>query len=251
MRFVFSVGLMFAVAVAAHAAPEIARPRPSPTVVEWDPALSALKNYEALRPASGHGKTDAIARLNAASGRILSNIAASPVPVLLPIDLGALLRDQAVAPKEGQSANGESYFGGFHVPRFFLAGPGGYDASFTIQTTDIKELADISLPDPVEILISGLAFTYDVDEPTLEMRPVPALEAKFPGIRRFIHEGHLRYAFVRYGVPYVVSMECFDGRPRLLRLIARKPTGSRCTSSICWISPGALRGRRSRSSRRL
>ena len=37
--------------------------------------------------------------------------------------------------------------------------------------------------------------------------------------RRFIHEGFVRYAFIRHGVPYVVAMDCFEGRPRLLRLI--------------------------------
>jgi hypothetical protein len=151
--------------------------------------------------------------------RRIPNIAASPVPVLPPFDAAALLRDQPKSPDSGEAATGESYFAGFHAPRFFLAGPGGYDATFTIQTADIPELADISLPDPVEIQISGLAFTYELDEPTPEMRPVPALEAKFPGIRRFIHEGFVRYAFIRHGVPYVVAMDCFEGRPRLLRLI--------------------------------
>ena len=108
---------------------------------------------------------------------------------------------------------------GFAPPRFFLAGPAGYDATFTIHTADIPELADISLPDPVEIQISGMGLYHEVDEPVPEARPVPALEARFPGIRRLIIEGHLRYAFVRFGVPYVLSIECFDGRPRLLRLI--------------------------------
>ena len=38
----------------------------------------------------------------------------------------------------------------------------------------------------------------------------PALEEEFPGIRRTILEHHLRYTFVRFGVPYVVSVICFD-----------------------------------------
>ena len=39
---------------------------------------------------------------------------------------------------------------------------------------------------------------------------MPALEAEFPGIRRQILEHHLRYTFVRFGVPYMVSVICFD-----------------------------------------
>ena len=40
---------------------------------------------------------------------------------------------------------------------------------------------------------------------------MPGLEEEFPGIRRMILEHHLRYTFVRFGVPYVVSIVCFDG----------------------------------------
>lgn len=219
MKLGLSVGLMFAVCVAAHAAQEIVRPRPVPAVIEWPSALSELAKYVAPQTASQHAKPDLIARLNSASARILPNIASSPVPVLVPFDVAAVLRDQPKASEDGTPPNGERYFAGFHAPRFFLAGPAGYDAAFTIQTADIHELADISLPDPVEIQISGFAFTYDVDEPMPEMRPVPAMETKFPGIRRFIHEGFVRYAFLRHGTPYVIAMDCFEGRPRLLRLI--------------------------------
>jgi hypothetical protein len=203
----------------AHAAQEITRPRLSSSVVDWPAVQAALAKFEAVGPASGEREPDVLGRLNAASGRLLSNIAASPVPVLLPLDVVALLRDRAKAPGDGQSANSEKYFAGFHAPRFFLPGPAGYDATFAIHTADIAELADISLPDPVEIQISGLAFSYEVDQQAPEMRPVPALEGRFPGIKRLMQEGHLRYTFVQFGVPYVLLIECFDGRPRLLRLI--------------------------------
>ena len=219
MRLGLFLGLLLFVTSVAHAAQEITRPRLSSAVVEWPSALAVLAKFEALRPPSGESEPDVLARLNAASARHLPNIAASSVPVLLPIDTVALLRDQANAPAEGQPAHSESYFAGFHAPRFFLPGPAGYDAAFTIHTSEIAELADISLPDPVEIQISGLALYYAIEEQIPELRTVPALEAEFPGIRRLIHEGHLRYTFTRFGVPYVVSIECFDGRPRLLRLV--------------------------------
>jgi hypothetical protein len=39
---------------------------------------------------------------------------------------------------------------------------------------------------------------------------VPALENDFPGIRKTLLESHLRYTFVRYGVPYAVAVGCFE-----------------------------------------
>lgn len=39
------------------------------------------------------------------------------------------------------------------------------------------------------------------------------LVAQFPGIRRLLHEAHVRYAFERFGVPYVLSIQCYDRRP--------------------------------------
>lgn len=220
MKPALVAGLLLALTCGAQAAPEITRPRLGTPVVEWSAAYTSIASVEALRPNKGQSEASVLKRINAASGRFLPSVAASPVPVLLPLDVVALLRDAGKAPEPGDAMTGESYFLGYHAPRFFLAGPGGYDATFTIFTSDIRELADISLPDPVEIQISGMGIYHEIDEPPPETRPVPpALEAQFPGIRRIYVEGHLRYAFVRFDVPYVVSIECFDGRPRILRLI--------------------------------
>lgn len=220
MRLGLLVGLLLLVSGVAHSAPDIARPRVAATVVEWPAAAAAVTQYEGLQTAA-NSKTDALARLNEAAGRLLPTIATSPVPVLLPIDVAGILRDKPVAKDEGFAASSDAYFSGYHYPRFFLAGPGGFDSTFTILTSDIKELADISIPDPVDIHFSGFAFTYELDGAIADLHPipVPALEAKFPGIRRFIYEGYVRYSFVQYGVPYVLAIDCFEGRPRLLRLI--------------------------------
>jgi hypothetical protein len=51
---------------------------------------------------------------------------------------------------------------------------------------------------------------------------VPQLDGQFPGIRRVLIESHLRYSFVRYGVPYFVSIECFDGANSSRRLSCRE-----------------------------
>ncbi len=46
--------------------------------------------------------------------------------------------------------------------------------------------------------------------------------AQFPDLRRFIREGYVRYAFTRFGVPYVVSIQCLDSAPRPRRLACRE-----------------------------
>ncbi len=77
----------------------------------------------------------------------------------------------------------------------------------------MPELADIKFAEPIQVQISGSALLYDLDAPTLaevQGQPVSSLEEDFPGIRRMILEHNLRYTFVRFGVPYVVSIACFD-----------------------------------------
>ncbi len=64
---------------------------------------------------------------------------------------------------------------------------------------------------PVEVQITGSILTYDINDPLGgKGEPVKALAAQFPDLRRFIREGYVRYAFTRFGVPYVVSIQCLD-----------------------------------------
>ena len=140
----------------------------------------------------------------------LAGLATSPVPVLVPFDVGALLRDQSAGAEPGDPGR---YFSGFHAAKFFYPGPAGYDAAFAIRASEVPELADIKFAEPIEVQISGSALLYDLDAPILaevQGQPVASLEEEFPGIRRMILEHHLRYTFVRFGVPYVVSIACFD-----------------------------------------
>ena len=59
-------------------------------------------------------------------------------------------------------------------------------------------------PKPVEIEITGGAFVYDLDGPDhQEVFPAKELQDQFPGIQRILREAHVRYAFERFGVPYV------------------------------------------------
>jgi murein DD-endopeptidase MepM/ murein hydrolase activator NlpD len=128
--------------------------------------------------------------------------------VLLPFDVEALFSDQA----DGVAADSnERYLSGFDATKFFYAGPAGYDAAFSIRTSEVPALSEIKFAEPIEVLISGSALLYELDTPiATEDLPVSSLEAEFPGIRRTILEHHLRYTFVRYGAPYSVSIACFD-----------------------------------------
>jgi murein DD-endopeptidase MepM/ murein hydrolase activator NlpD len=132
----------------------------------------------------------------------------SPVPVLLPFDVAARLRDQA----EGNVAESEErYLSGFHAGKFFYPGPAGYDAAFAIHPGDMPDPAEAKFSEPIVVLISGSALLYEIDmPPSAGGTPVAALEDEFPGIRKIILEHHLRYTFVRFGVPYAVSVGCFD-----------------------------------------
>jgi murein DD-endopeptidase MepM/ murein hydrolase activator NlpD len=76
---------------------------------------------------------------------------------------------------------------------------------------------------PVEVQITGSILTYDISDPLGgKGEPVKALAAQFPDLRRFIREGYVRYAFTRFGVPYVVSIQCLDSSARERRLACRE-----------------------------
>jgi hypothetical protein len=213
--------LTCAVAVLAgtpSSAQEIKPPQIVVAEIDWTTALATLAEAEVLRSAAlgadGRPVADAsvpavLDRLNAAMAQRFAGAAASPLPVLLPFDTEALLREQSAGTAD-EDAN--RYLSGFHARKFFFAGPSGYDAALAVRTADVPELADIKFADPIDVHISGSALIYQLDAPAAAGlgTPVPALETEFPGIRRMMYEHHLRYTFVRYGAPYVISIGCFD-----------------------------------------
>ena len=194
------------------AAQEMQRPHTSVMTVDWRAALDAATQYVAL-PENG------LAILNKALSARFAGIENSTVPVLLPVDLAALMRDRQAGKAEADKSN--AYFYGFNPSAFFQSGPAGYDATFFIDPRQDRDL-DVRFAEPVEVAIAGAAFVYEIDGPNIaEWAGEPRdkdIAATFPGIRRVLREAHLRYAFERFGVPYVVSIECFDGRPRPKRL---------------------------------
>jgi hypothetical protein len=214
-------------AVRQNASPRDAAPADVPGVmrlpelsyaqVDWPAAVASLADANALGPTVLANRTRAVgtrnsypalARLNAVMSAHFAALTTSPVPVLLPFDVAARLRDQA----EGNVAEDDRrYLSGFHAAKFFYPGPAGYDAAFAINASDLPEPADAKFSAPVVVLISGSALLYEIDMPaSAGGAPVAALEDEFPGIRKTILEHHLRYTFVRYGVPYSVSVGCFE-----------------------------------------
>jgi hypothetical protein len=160
-----------------------------------------------------------LSRINAASGRVFPTIADSAVPVLLPLDMDALSRDNETNAVKAS----EQYLSGFRPTGFFLAGPSGYDATFSFSPASVAGFGDIRLINPIPVTISGFAFLYDLPPPVGAVeRPAPSeLAEKFPSLRRQILEHTLRYGFERYGVPYVVSIPCHDGGHTPRRLSCR------------------------------
>ena len=217
MRVVgLSAGLALTLVSAVSAARDVQTPQLSFASVDWPAAIATLPIAEPppVAPMSAKSRlganrttAPALARINSIMSQQFAGIATSPVPVLVPFDVSALLRDRDA----NAETDADQYYSGFHAARFFYPGPAGYDAAFAIRTGDIPELADNKLADPIEVQISGSALLYDLGAPiVVEGQPVPALDEEFPGIRKMNLEHHLRYTFVRFGVPYVVSIACFD-----------------------------------------
>jgi hypothetical protein len=183
--------------------------------INWDAAAASLPEHGAETPAQ------AFAKLNAITEKRFSGIAKSAVPVLLPFDVEAFRKE--VADGKPETGDSEKYFGGFHPTKFFLPGPAGYDATFTLSST--ADGLKISFTQPILFEISGAAYVYDLDPPNhveKEEPPPKDLVAQFPGIRRVLSEAHVRYAFERFGVPYVLSIQCYDMRPSSKHLSCRE-----------------------------
>jgi hypothetical protein len=212
-------GLALAAGMLAAAAQEIKSPRITPTRVDWD---SVAADVGALEPGNPVIVPELMARINRATGERFANIAASPVPVLLPFDSAMFLHDRAAPPEPAAaSANApaDPYLFGFNSVPFFYPGPAGYDAVVIARAQEMPELRIGA--DTIYIHIGGSALLYQLDEPVGMIGwPVHGLD-EIPGIRRLYLENYVRYTFVRYGVPYVVAIECSDGAVRFRRISCR------------------------------
>jgi murein DD-endopeptidase MepM/ murein hydrolase activator NlpD len=187
------------------------------------PSVASAFTFSGQRrvPASDPRSTPALMQLNAVTSKIFASIDRSPVPVLLPFDTAAFLDARANGVPASLSV--AKYQADFRPVDLFDAGQAGYDAVFSLEPGAGDGLPQRSFIKPVEVQITGSILTYDIND-SLAGRgePVKALQVQFPDLRRFIREGYVRYAFTRFGVPYVVSIQCLDSVPRERRLACRE-----------------------------
>ena len=227
--------LLTATAIGASA-DEFRTPSISAVRVEWRAALDQLRSEINTQPAiastftfSGQRRvpgwdprsTPALVQLNAVTSELFAGIGRSPVPVLLPFDTATYLEARASGSPDGVSV--ARHQADFRPADLFYAGPAGYDAQFSLDPGAGDGMPQRTFAKPVEVQITGSILTYDLADPQGgKGEPVKALAAQFPDLRRFIREGYVRYAFTRFGVPYVVSIQCLDSVPRERRLACRE-----------------------------
>jgi hypothetical protein len=217
-------------------ADEFHTPAISALRVEWAAALDQLRSEINVHPAVAADFTftgrrrlgpfdprsiPALLQLNAVTSQIFTGIGRSPVPVLLPFDTAAFLEARRSGAPASLSLS--HYQSDFRPVDLFNAGPAGYDAIFSLEPGAGDGMPARVFAKPVEVQITGSILIYDIGDPLGgKGEPVKALAAQFPDLRRFIREGYVRYAFSRFGVPYVVSIQCLDSTPSPRRLACRE-----------------------------
>lgn len=199
----------------------IESPRLTPLTVDWQAAAATLGAAPGVAPA------EAFAPLNAAASLRFTDIAKSAVPVLLPFDIDGYRKQRTANPTQTPDAARQAadtfVLAGFRASKFFLAGPAGYDAAFSLRTADVSGLSDIRYRKPVNLLLSGFSMLYELGGPALpDGEPVKELQDKFPGIRRILFESYVRYVFERYGATYAVAAYCQDRPPRARYLTCKQ-----------------------------
>ena len=217
-------------------AEEFRTPSISAAHVEWRAALDQFRaeigsrpliapafTFASQRRVAAHDPRSmpAFVQLNAITSPLFDGIGRSPIPVLLPFEVGAWVEAAQGGPPNGQPIS--RYQADFGRADLFHAGASGYDAVFSLLPGAGEDLPARTFARPVEVQITGSILIYDLADPQSgKGEPVKALAAQFPDIRRFIREGYVRYAFTRFGVPYVVSIQCLDSAPRPRRLACRE-----------------------------
>ena len=230
MRAACIAGLVLAVGIAVAAAQEMKAPRISHAEVDWDAVTAELRTSEAFKPAGRRwrrrrrpGGCGRSAALNRATGGAVSQYRREPGPGAAAVRYRR--RTCAIArPAWTLGATPNDYLAGFESTPFFQAGPGGYDAVVTARAADMKDLG-IGYSDRIFINISGGARHLRPGGAQQRMTSLAGQRARSrpnsPAPSACSWRTTLRYTFVRYGVPYVVAIECFDG-PSRYRKIACK-----------------------------
>jgi hypothetical protein len=232
-RLLFGSSLLLPATLLAE---DFVSPAISVSRADWRAAIEQLRSETSARLAAADSLTfargrrhrafdqrriPALMQLNAVTGTIFAGVNQSPVPVLLPFDTPGYLADRLSgslsSPIPGR------YLSGFRNVDFFDAGPAGYSAVVTAAPGGNGELPSRVFARPVEVHITGSLLTYTVNDPLLgKGEPVKSLSAQYPDLRRTIREGFVRYAFTRFNIPYVVSIQCLDSSSRSNRLSCRE-----------------------------
>jgi hypothetical protein len=191
--------------------------------INTQPSIASSFTFSGQRrlPAFDPRSMPALVQLNGVTSQIFTGIRRSPVPVLLPFDTAAYLDARSSgAPASPPVAR---YQADFRPVDLFDAGPAGYDAMFSLEPGAGEGMPQRTFAKAVEVHITGSILVYDIRDPLGgKGEAVKALAAQFPDLRRFIREGYVRYAFTRFGVPYVVSIQCLDSTPRARWLACRE-----------------------------
>ncbi|OAF19575.1 hypothetical protein [Bradyrhizobium neotropicale] len=229
-------------------AEEFRSPSLSALRVDWRAALDQLRTEISSRPQIAGDfifvprrsvprydsrAMPALVQLNAVSGQFFTGIARSSIPVLLPFDAAAYREAQRNAAAPSQSL--ARYQADFSPVDMFDAGPAGYSASFSLDPGAGDGMPVRVFARPVEVQITGSALIYDVADPAGgKGEQVKSLTTLYPDLRRFIREGYVRYAFTRFGVAYVVSIQCLDSiaKPRRLACKEAYPVAERFLKAL-------------------
>jgi hypothetical protein len=218
------------------AADEFRTPAVAVARVDWRAALDQLRTEIGTRPAVAASFTfvsryrlpasdpramPSLVQLNATTSQIFTGIGRSPIPVLLPFDTAAYLEAKWAGALENLRLS--NFQADFRPVDLFDAGPAGYDATFLLEPGAGEGLPQRIFAKPVEVQITGSLLTYDLNDPLGgKGEPVKSLASEYPDLRRFIREGYVRYAFTRFGIPYVVSIQCLDSVAKAKRLACRE-----------------------------
>jgi murein DD-endopeptidase MepM/ murein hydrolase activator NlpD len=230
------------------AADEFRSPSLTALRVDWRAALDQLRTEINSRPQVAEDfvfaprrsvsrydprATPALVQLNAISSQLFTGIARSPVPVLLPFDAAAF--QEARRSGSQQIPPLQRFQSDFNPVDMFDAGPAGYSAVFALDPGAGDGMPARVFARPVEVQITGSALIYDIADPLGgKGEPVKQLAALYPDLRKFIREGYVRYAFTRFGVPYVVSIQCLDSvaKPRRLACKEAYPVAERFLKAL-------------------
>src|SRR5262245_20286157 len=147
VRAVWLAGVMLAGALVGataqeatqQATQEMTLPRISAVSVDWN----AVHDELAANATGSTPPATLLLRLNTAAAQKVPGVDKSAVPVLLPLDIDALVKD----PSKAEAA--------WFKQHFFLAGPTGYDAAYTLTGAAAAEIPGFEQKEEPLVLITA------------------------------------------------------------------------------------------------